>query len=178
MLFGVTDDSKIVTHTEPVGRDRTNFIVRLDLAPHGMPGYFEQVWARTEDQRLFELCCIPFFTYGQSLGDVLEVTLGTGQHTVQAKGGHRTIRFSFTGRQVAPALHNNLHAALVGQLGCLVEFSGPRYGAIDLNPRTAAESVIALLTPLHDSGDLAWEWADPRNNAAANVAPVACPIGQ
>ena len=54
----------------------------------------------------------------------------------------------------------------------------PRCGAIDLNPRTAAESVIALRTPLHDSGDLAWEWADPRNNAAANVAPVACPIGQ
>ena len=47
----VTDDSKIATHTEPVGRGRANFIVRLDLAQHGMPGYYEQIWTRTEDER-------------------------------------------------------------------------------------------------------------------------------
>lgn len=91
----VTDDCRIATHTEPVGRGRANFIVRLDLVQHGMPGYCEQVWTRTEDQRLFELCCIPYFTYGQSRGDMLQVTLGTGQHAAQAKSGHRTIRFNF-----------------------------------------------------------------------------------
>ena len=63
----VTAQSKIATHPGPVGRERTNFIVQLDLAGHGMPGNFEQCWTRTDDHRLFELCCIPFFTYGLSL---------------------------------------------------------------------------------------------------------------
>jgi hypothetical protein len=157
----VTDDSKIATHPEPVGRDRANFIVRLDLAPHGMPGCYEQVWTRTDDHRLFELCCIPFFTYGQSLGDVLEVTVGTGQHTFHAKSGHRTIRFNFTDHQQANEHHSDLHGAIAGQLGCAVEFSNQRYGAIDLDTETDPDSVIALLTPLHDAGHLAWEWADP-----------------
>jgi hypothetical protein len=71
-------DSKIATHAEPVGRNRTNFIVCLDLTDHGMPGHYEQMWTRTQDKRLLELCCIPFFTYGQSMGDILEVTPGTG----------------------------------------------------------------------------------------------------
>lgn len=49
----MTDESKIATHTDPVGRDRTNFIVKLDLAEHGMPGNFEQCWTHTDDQQLF-----------------------------------------------------------------------------------------------------------------------------
>jgi hypothetical protein len=51
---------------------------------------------RTEDQHSLELCCIAFFAYGQSIGDVLEVTVGTSQHRILAKSRHRTIRFAFT----------------------------------------------------------------------------------
>jgi len=55
----VIDESKIATHDEPAARERTNHIVRLDLAD-GMPGHYEQMWTRTEDKQKFELCCIPF----------------------------------------------------------------------------------------------------------------------
>jgi hypothetical protein len=34
----MTEESKIATHSDPVGRDRTNFIVQLDLTDRGMPG--------------------------------------------------------------------------------------------------------------------------------------------
>jgi hypothetical protein len=37
------DESKIVTHDEPVRRDRTNYILRLDLAADGLPGQLEQI---------------------------------------------------------------------------------------------------------------------------------------
>jgi len=153
-------ERQIATHAEPARRDEANFIVRLDLTEHGMAGRYEQVWARTEDQRSFEPCCIPFFTYGQSIGDVLEVMVGTGQHRVLAKSGHRTIRFAFTDDQQAHELHEVLHRALAGDLGCRVEFNGVHYGAIDLAPDVSADEVIDMLTPHQDAGYLIWEW-DP-----------------
>jgi Domain of unknown function (DUF4265) len=158
-------ERRIATHAEPARRDEANFIVRLDLTEHGMAGAYEQMWARTKDQESFELCCIPFFTYGQSIGDVLEVAAGTGQHRVLAKCGHRTIRFSFTDDRQAHEQHQVLHDALAGGLGCRVEFHGVRYGAIDLSPDVSADAVIDVLTPHHDAGYLIWEWADPRSPA-------------
>jgi hypothetical protein len=158
----VLNDADIATHTDPVGRGRTNYIVRLDLTQHEMPGKYEQMWTRTEDKRLFELCCIPFFPYGQSLGDTLEIDPATGAHQLHAKGGHRTVRAAFLDDAAAHAQHAALHHALVSDLGCQVEFrAGHHYAAIDLPPGTDATTVIAILTPLAAAGALTWEWADP-----------------
>jgi hypothetical protein len=154
-------ERQIATHAEPARRDDANFIVRLDLTEHGMPGKYEQMWTRTSDQHSFELCCIPFFTYGQSLGDVLEVAPGTGEHRVLAKNGHRTIRFGFTNDQHAHEQHQALHSALAGELGCRIEFNGAHYGAIDVAPDVSADQVIDVLTPHANAGYLVWEWADP-----------------
>lgn len=158
----VTDNSKIATHADPARRDRTNFIVQLDLTQHGLPGRFEQCWTRTDDRRLFELCCIPFFTYGHSLGDVLHVELGTGLHAVHRKSGHRTIRFTFTDDRQAHEQHQDLHRALVEEAGCLVELrSGNHYGAIDIDDASKTETVTSILSSHHAAGYLIWECADP-----------------
>jgi len=102
-----------------------------------------------------------------SMGDVLEVTVGTGQHRVLAKGGHRTIRFAFSDDQQAHELHQVLHGALADQLGCRVEFNGVHYGAIDLAPDVSADEVIDVLAPYQKVGYLMWEWADPAGPAAS-----------
>ncbi len=81
----VTDESKIATHDDPVWRERTNYIVRLDLTDDGMPGCFEQMWTRTEEEQRFELCCIPLFTCGLSLGDVVSLASDTGAYRVESK---------------------------------------------------------------------------------------------
>jgi Domain of unknown function (DUF4265) len=156
-------DADIATHANPVGRDRANFIVRLDFTEHGMPGKYEQMWTRAGDRAgLFELCCIPFFPYGQSLGDVLEIDTSTGTHKIRAKSGHRTIRVAFIDHQAAHTHHAAVHQSLAADLGCQAEFrAGNHYVAIDLPPTADAAEVIAVLTPLAESGALAWEWADP-----------------
>ncbi len=160
--YEVTDEQKIATHSDPGWRDRTNYIVQLDLTGHGMPGSYEQCWTRTDDQELFELCCIPFFTYGQSLGDILKVDLGTGQQTVARKQGHRTMRFAFTDDRQAHAQHHQLHGSLVEEAHCLIELrQGGRYGAIDIDDPSKTDLVIGILTPHHAAGYLIWEWADP-----------------
>lgn len=159
----VVNEADIAAHANPVGRERANHIVRLDLTEYGMPGKYEQMWTRKSDGgRLFELCCIPFFPYGQSLGDVLEIDTGSGAHKIRAKSGHRTIRIAFQDDNGAHTQHAALHHTLAGELGCPVEFrSGNHYAAIDLPPQVDTAAVIATLASRAESGALLWEWADP-----------------
>ncbi len=56
-------------HSEPVWRDRSNFIIGAPLAEEGRT---EQLWARQVGDRRFEICCIPFFVDDAALGDVVE----------------------------------------------------------------------------------------------------------
>jgi hypothetical protein len=157
----VIDEFRIATHDEPVARERTNYIVRLDLAADGMPGHFEQMWTRTEDKQRFELCCIPFFTYGLSLGDV--ITVGEhGAYRVDSKAGHRTLRFAIQDQEFAHRRHEELHGALA-VTGALMELRGHAlgYGAIDIVTQIQADAVIEVLRPLAENATLMWEWADP-----------------
>jgi hypothetical protein len=158
----VSDESKIVTHASPAARDRSNYIVRLNLTGDGMPDHYEQMWTRTDDERHHELCCIPFFTYGLSLGDVLTMTGEDGAYRVESKGGNRTIRVAIHDASYAHEQHEGLHSALI-QVGALAEFRGHAnsYCAIDIVNQAQADAVIAMLSPLAETGTLIWEWADP-----------------
>ena len=134
------DESKIVTHDEPAARQRSNYIVRLDLTAVGLPGHYEQIWTRTGESQLHELCCIPFFPYGLSLGDVIALTTADGAYRVESKGGHRTIRIAVQDQTYAHEHHEDLHEALV-KIGVVAEFRGHAHGycAVDiLNDEQAA----------------------------------------
>lgn len=157
----VINESKIVTHDEAAARDRTNYILRLDLTTDGQPGCFEQMWTRTDDQQQFELCCIPFFTYGLSLGDVISVDASRA-YTVVSKNGHQTIRIAIQDEAFAHEHHEDFHGALV-RLGMLIEFRGHANGycAVDISDQTQADALIEMLQPLVTAGTLVWEWADP-----------------
>jgi hypothetical protein len=157
----VVDDSMIATHDEPAARARTNYILRLSLAADGLPGRYEQMWTRTDDKVTFELCCIPFFTYNLSLGDVIRKT-ADGEYEIVSKGGHRTIRFAIQDEKYQLEGHESLHAS-IASAGCLAEFRGHMlgYGAIDIVDEDQSETVQALLIPLAEQGLLMWEWADP-----------------
>jgi Domain of unknown function (DUF4265) len=158
----VVDDSMTVTHDEPAARSRTNYILRLSLAADGLPGRYEQVWTRTEDKVSFELCCIPFFTYDLSLGDVIRKTTDDGEYEIVSKSGHRTIRFAMQDEKFRHEGHDALHAS-IASAGCLAEFRGHMlgYGAIDIVDEHQSESVQAALIALAEQGLLMWEWADP-----------------
>jgi hypothetical protein len=152
----------IATHDEPAARGRSNFIVRLNLAADGMPDHFEQMWTRTEDQQLHELCCIPFFPYGLSLGDVIALTDDQGSYRIEAKSGHRTLRIAVQDDVCLHEGHQELHERLVST-GARTEFRGHANGycAVDIAGQSQADALIAYLAPLVKNGTLVWEWADP-----------------
>jgi hypothetical protein len=120
------------------------------------------MWTRTDDKRLFELCCIPFFTYGLSLADTVELTSDDGAYRVVSKAGHRTIRFAIQDQAFAHERHAELHGALA-QTGALIELRGHTlgYGAIDIIDQGQGDAVIDVLGPLAQDAILMWEWADP-----------------
>jgi hypothetical protein len=156
-LLVVALPPKTAVHPDPVWRDRSNFTIRADLTPYGMPGSFEQMWTRTDDQREYEVCCIPFFTYGIALGDV--VTWDPISHLVEVAtpSGRQNIRIAFLDKSKAAASHTSVLGALVSA-GCLIEFSSDGYGAIDIETADRSNAVVALLAPLVEDQTLIWEW--------------------
>lgn len=153
------DDAQIATHQEPALRHRSNYIIRIALDSHGLPGRFEQVWARQVDAD-FELCCIPYFAYGLSLGDRLIWSHHSESAEVVAKSGHKTIRIAFLDGDRARTEHQNLHGELA-RTGCLMEWLSDGYGAVDLADDTQERAVLEILGRWFEAGGMSWEWADP-----------------
>ena len=63
----------ITIHESPVWRAKANFIIMADVSGRGLSGAYEQLWSRQMEHNQHEVCCIPFFTYGISLGDIVWV---------------------------------------------------------------------------------------------------------
>jgi hypothetical protein len=81
------------------------------------------MWTRTDGKQRHELCCIPFFTYGLSLGDVIALTDPDGAYRVESEGGHRTIRIAVQDQAYVHERHEELHGGLA-QIGVLTEAVG------------------------------------------------------
>ena len=152
-------DEDIATHQDPVWRERTNYIVLVDLATHGMPGKREQLWTRTEDKVTFELCCIPFFTYGFALGDRVKWDETSHAATLVERSGRRNVRIAWQNQSAAAEQHEPLHGRFLAS-GALVEFRRTGYAALDCADAGVVQQVLALIQPWADRGDLLWEYGD------------------
>src|SRR4051812_13184021 len=116
--------NNIATHKTPAWGPKSNFIIRADLANYGMPGRFEQLWARKLDDTTFEICCIPFFTYGIALGDKVNTDADYTLQEFAAKGGHKTLRVAVARQEKLDSLHQILHE-WVDDTGLLYEWNSP-----------------------------------------------------
>ncbi len=151
----------IATHRAPVWRDRADFIVLVDLTDYELPGKWEQLWARRLGEREFELCCIPFFADGMTLGDVVEALPAPWRvQRVVRKSGRHLLRAAFASRTDPPEeLHEQLHGALL-QLGVLHEWRASGYVACSPGDDAELAALAALLRPHEARGELVTE-CDP-----------------
>jgi hypothetical protein len=111
-----------------------------------MPGRWEQLWVRKLSVEEFEICCIPFFTYGVALGDtILAGRQGSLEWVLQRvlrKSGHRHVRVAVTNRASSTELHEALHG-VAASLPFAHEWRGPGFLAIDIPPGDDSGRVTA-----------------------------------
>ena len=144
-------------HSEPVWRDRSNFIIAADISSQGTAASREQLWARQISENQFELCCIPFFLYDVALGDIVE-TEATGPRKylisrVVKPSGRYVFRVwfgeSFQPRdEIAHALEN---------LDALLEWSSQNLLAVDARDATHSKVIADFLADRESKGQLIYE---------------------
>ncbi|MFD8379351.1 DUF4265 domain-containing protein [Streptomyces sp. NPDC059679] len=69
----MVDINDICGHSEPVWQGEADSLVMCDLSDSGLPGKWEQLWAKRSGGHEFVICCIPFFAREISLGDKVSV---------------------------------------------------------------------------------------------------------
>jgi hypothetical protein len=157
----VSDESiKFLTHREPIWRDRANFIVNavVEDDEEQSPFKMEQLWTRKLGDDEFEICCIPFFLYDLSLGDVVKTCPRLGRRYVVCetvtKSGRYVFRAWFGESGNAP--HGRV-AADLEELGALLEWSSPNLLAIDAENLQEAETISGYLAGKESAGELIYE---------------------
>jgi hypothetical protein len=154
-------DDGVALHVEPVRRDRANFIIAADLADLGQPTVrFEQLWARKVTGDTFELCCIPFFTAGLMLGDVVRTRPAGGRryvvHEVVEPSGHGSYRVWF-GDSPDPETTEAKVVQRLEELRCEFEWSDRHFLAIDIPTDKLSRTVGVFLARHERAGRLTFE---------------------
>jgi hypothetical protein len=153
-------ESEIATHDAPVWAARANFLVFADLSSVGMQGRWEQLWARQLGDAEFELCCIPFFTYGLALGDTVQTQATCGRRyvvaEVRAKSGRRVVRFWL---EAADAAGRGGVLRYLEAQSPMHEWSSVNLLVVDVPPSGPDGQLEALLQSASRSG-IDFEWGD------------------
>jgi len=157
----VADPGDIAIHDSPVWRDRANYILQADLGAHGLPGRFEQLWSRDLGEGRFEICCLPFFTYGYALGDVVRLEPSTGPFEtvlgpIVTRSERALLRVAFRGQADQ---HEDLHASLAAS-DRPHEWRGGGLVAIDIDG-SVPDVIWQTVEPLRAAGAVEWEWGRP-----------------
>lgn len=141
------------SHADPVWRGRANFIVGAAIDPTNTDVTTEQLWARRVGERLFEICCIPFFAYNLALGDIVETDSQYTVERVQSRSGRAVFRVAALGEA---AILTDVVPEIV-RLGGLVERSSLRMIAVDAASPDVAREVANLLARYEAAGLLEYE---------------------
>lgn len=152
--------TSVAQHTNPVWGHKSNFLIQVDLAPFGMKERWEQLWVRQLGEGSFEVCCIPFFTYGVALGDTVSAVVGERFdyefRGVIAKSGQLTLRIAVVNRDDATRLHEHIHAVL-SSTGLAHEWYGTGYVAVSVSDDADEGAITSALAAIIDRGEVAIE---------------------
>lgn len=148
------DSEQFSTHSEPIWRERADFIINARLPEVGR---FEQLWVKRVGEAQFEVCCIPYFLYDVALGDTVETAPQEGRQyvldRVLSRSGRYVFRAYFERRQYR---YRDATVEGVQALGAQIEWSSPSLLAVDVDG-PFAQAVADYLQEQEDLGRLIYE---------------------
>jgi hypothetical protein len=150
----VTVENRFSTHSEPVWRERADFIIH---APMGEKGHFEQLWTRRVSDDTFEVCCIPFFLYDVALGDIVFTQEAFEKRYMLSRvvrpSGHHVFRVHFP----RPDRLREEVAGELAEMGALLEWSSRSLLAVDALDLNHAHRIADFLQARENAGGILFE---------------------
>lgn len=138
--------TEIATHEDPSWGERADFLIFARLGEAGLEGRWEQLWARKTRDGDFEICCIPFFTYGIALGDVVRTTPAFGKTyvvaDVTARSGRGVLRFWLKG---ATRDGRQRLEEVLGREGLATEWHSNNLVAVDVESSVLPENLDLIV---------------------------------
>ncbi len=138
-------------------RSRANFVAHLTQVSEEIE-YTEQVWLETEGASTpmrAILLSAPFFVYGYSLLDTVELDKSGNITRTLESSGRSLLRVFFTDLAKARQIAEQLQTLGAEHL----EWMNSKYVCVDLPTKEAVDSCWSLLAELEESGDLEFEVA-------------------
>ena len=103
-LIGETERMKykagehVAVHSEPIWRDRANFVFAAYQGTKDGKNEWEQLWGQEIAPQRCVVCCIPFFVHDVALGDEVEIDADFVLQRVVRSSGQVTFRVWFGGQ--------------------------------------------------------------------------------
>jgi hypothetical protein len=149
-------------HLNPIWREKANFIIGAFVSPlkkNPKEKVWEQLWARKLENELYEICCIPMFTYGLALGDEVEIDQEFMIINISHKSGRVTIRV-WINEQIPQERREEL-TSKIHDLGCLMEWYSEHLLGVDADSHIKAQSLIKILENYQKDRIIEFEIGNP-----------------
>lgn len=145
----------VAVHMNPIWREKSDFLIRAHFEKTDGANGWEQLWVKQLSENRFSICCIPFFTYGLSLGDEI-ATYGIYQiQGVAKKSGHSTFRVWFTDESDLESQSTVLRQ--LGDKGSLFEYYSNKFLGISVDTGHSLQEIFDILQALEVEGKIEWE---------------------
>jgi hypothetical protein len=155
-------ETKSFQHLNPIWRDKANFIIGASVPPlEESPNteVWEQLWARMIKSNKFEICCIPFFSYGLALGDEVETDQFFMIKRVSKKSGNTTLRIWFD--EKLSAEQKDEFISNIGESKCLQEWYSENFLGLSSDSFRKTQLLIGLLEKYQTKGLISFEIGNP-----------------
>jgi len=133
-------------HHKPAWREKADSIVNARIETSSEEVIYESLWAKQLQHNLYQVCCIPYFIYDLSIGDIFEADLGKRGglvfKNVVESSGNETIWLHFHN-----ALRDDLNNILkkIIEAECLYEGYNERFLALNISSKIQRDNVLKSL---------------------------------
>ncbi len=164
--WGIVVTNRELTHRYPAWRHEADFVL-MHALDDSEPLCFEQLWAAHCGGDRYRICCIPFFVFGLSLGDVVRCEAAHGYDYCATEIVESSPRSTF---RLYSADGIDDHAEIIKALesvGALVERSSRNMVAVDAADEQICLAAVELLQDFETSGRGLYEVGVDRTSGGA-----------